>query len=70
MAPVAFPAGQSAVAELQIKPVLVKGQPAAADIAERQEDFVARAAAEVVQWCPQRLRGVFHAHPDRQRHVV
>ena len=66
MAPVAFPAGQPAVTELQIKPVLVNEQPTAAIIAKCQEDFLARTAADVVQFRPQRLRGVFDVHPDRQ----
>src|SRR6266849_10159051 len=67
VAPVALPAGQPALAELQIKPVLVKEQAAAADVAEGQEDFVARTAADVVQWHAQSARGVFRIHSEHQR---
>src|ERR1700720_2522836 len=70
VAPVALPAGQSALAELQIKPVLVQEQAAAADVAEGQEDFVARTAADVVQRHAQSARGVFRIHSEHQRRVV
>src|ERR1700682_2157301 len=70
VAPIALPAGQFALAELQIKPVFVKEQAAAADVAEGQEGFVARAATDVVQWRPQSTRRVFHIHPEHQRRVV
>src|SRR6267142_6101295 len=49
VAPVAFPAGQPAFAELQVEPVLAVKESAAADIAEREKDFVARAAADVIK---------------------
>src|SRR5229473_5205268 len=70
VAPVALPAGQSALAELQIEPVLVEEQPAAADVAEGQQGFVARAAADVVQWRPQGARGIFRVHPEHERRIV
>src|SRR5665647_1899075 len=45
--PVALPAGQSALAELQKQPVVVVEQSAAADIADRQIDFLARTSADL-----------------------
>src|ERR1700694_5839600 len=70
MAHIALPAGYPPLAELQIKPVVAIEQSAAADIAECQIDFVARAAADVSQRRPQRPRGVFHIHPEHQRRGV
>src|SRR6266480_2623976 len=70
MAPVALPAGQSSLAELQIKPVLVKEQATAANIAESQEDFIAGPAADVVQRRPQGPRGILRIHAEDKRHIV
>src|ERR1700688_4976835 len=70
MAPIALPPGQSAFAELQIEPMVMIEQSAAAEIAKCQIDFVARRAADVVQWRPQRTRSVFHVHPEDQRRGV
>src|SRR5882724_1629657 len=67
VAPIALPAGQFALAELQIKPVFVKEQAAAAGVAEGQEVFVAGAAVDVVKWLPKSPRGVFHILPEHQR---
>ena len=58
MAPIALPAGQSALAELQIEPVLVKEQAAAADIAEGKEGFVARPSPDVMERRAQCPRGI------------
>src|SRR6476469_9121424 len=70
MAPIALPSGQSAVTELQIEPVPVRKQAAPAEIAEREEDLVARAALDVSERYTQRARGVFRAHAERQRRIV
>src|SRR5438105_4735939 len=70
MAPVALPAGQSAFTELQIEPVLFGKQSAAADIAERQVDFLAGATADVIERGAERAGGGFLVHPERQRDGV
>src|SRR5258708_9126089 len=70
MAPIALPAGQSAVAELQVEPVLVRKQAAAASAAEREEDFVARAAPDIIEGRAERACGTFRVHAEYQRDVV
>src|ERR1700732_4273200 len=70
VAPVALPAGQSAVAELQIEPVIVVDQSAAAEVADCPIDFAAGAAADVAERLSQRPRDIAHIHPKRQRRVV
>ena len=70
MAPIALPAGQPAAPELQIEPVAMRKQSAAADVAERQVDFVARAALDVIERDTERARGVPGLHAERQRHIV
>jgi hypothetical protein len=49
VAPVALPAGQPALAELQKQSVLLVKQSAAADVAEREEDFFARSAPDIIE---------------------
>src|SRR5258707_9427475 len=70
VAPIALPAGQSAVAELQIEPVPVRKQTAAAGVAEREEDFVARAASDIIEGRAERACGIFRVHAEYQRDVV
>src|SRR6266513_1722182 len=70
MAPVALPAGQSALSELQIEPVLLEESFVAADVAEREENLVAGTAADVVERHAERGRGCLRAHPEHQRRVV
>src|SRR5258705_1515108 len=70
VAPVAFPAGQPAFAELQVEPVLDVKESAAADIAEREKDFVAQAAADVVKRHAERGCGLLRVHAEKQRRVV
>src|SRR5258705_11521075 len=70
MAPIALPAGQSAVAELQIESVPVRKQTAAAGVAEREEDFVARAAPDIIEGRAERACGTFRVHAEYQRDVV
>src|SRR5258708_8814033 len=70
MAPIALPAGQSAMAELQIEPVPVRKQTAATEVAEGQEDFVARAAPDIIEGRAERACGIFRVHAEYQRDVV
>src|SRR3954470_15632714 len=68
--PVALPAGQPSLAELEIEPVLFIKQPAAADVAERQVDFLARTAADVIERSAECAGGAFLIHAEDQRRRV
>src|SRR5271156_4105983 len=68
--PVALPAGQSALAELKIEPVAVIEQAAAAEVADGQIDFVARAATDIADRLSERARDIFHIHPDGKRRII
>src|SRR5258708_14591379 len=70
MAPVAFPASQPALAELQVEPVLLVEQAAAAGVAEGEKDFVARAAVDVIKRHAERGCGLLRIHAEKQRRVV
>src|SRR3954462_7772023 len=70
MAPVAFPAGQPAFAELQIEPIFLVEKPAAADVAEREKNLVARAAVDVIQRHAERGGCLLRVHAEKQRRVV
>src|SRR6185437_2611686 len=58
-APVALPAGQFAVAELQIEPVVVADQSAATRIADGEIDFIARSTVDVAERPVKRLGGIY-----------
>src|ERR1700709_449953 len=70
MAPVALPARQSAFAELQIEPVFLVEQSAAAIITERQVDFLAGSAADIIERSAERARDGFLVHAEGERRVV
>src|SRR5712671_4687687 len=70
VAPIAFPAGQATFAELQIEPVLLVKKSAAADVAKREQDFVARAAADVIKGHAERGCGFLRIHAEKQRRIV
>src|SRR6476661_9489950 len=65
VAPVTLPTGQSAFAELQEETVVVREQSAAADVAERQIDFVAGPPADVAKRFAQRACHIVGVHPER-----
>src|SRR6478752_4451462 len=70
VAPVALPAGQPALAKLQKQPVLLVEQSAAADVAEREEDFLPRPSPDIVERGAERMRGFGGVHAERQGRVV
>src|SRR5436305_7952721 len=69
-APIALPRREAAAAELQIKPVLAVEEAGAAIVAEYQEDFLARAPADVVQRRAERLCRLPLVHAEGERCVV
>src|SRR6185369_2375404 len=70
VAPVALPAGQPAFAELQKEPVLLVKQSAAADVAKREEDFLARTSPDIIERGAERARSFVGVHAERQWCVV
>src|SRR5260221_2718448 len=70
MAPVALPADEPAFAELQVERVFFVEQSAGTDIAEREVDFPALPAADVIELGAQRAGGGFLVHAERQWRVV
>ena len=62
VAPVALPSGEPAFTELQIEPVAVGKQAAAAIAAEGEEYFVARKAANIIERDTEREGGFIGAH--------
>src|SRR5579871_5345745 len=70
LAVVFLPSRKPAVAELQEQPVVMIDQPAAAEIAEREIDFTAGRAGDVLQRLLQRRRHLRDVHAEHQRAVV
>src|SRR6185312_2185295 len=65
-----LPAGEPAIAELQEQTVVVVDQAAAAQITQREIDFAAGSAADILQGLAQCGRDLRHIHAEHQWRVV
>src|SRR6185312_5614181 len=67
--PIAFPARQMSMSELQIKPVAAARERRSFDVRQSGEQFIAGTASNVIKLHAERLRGLVRRHAERQGNV-